>query len=95
MLALAANTSGVLTPFLVSLAAITGVFGAIVAVVKLRGDTQTAAVSQAQGANEAMRETLEAVERDRDYWQRRYEREHQRANDLAAELAVYRIGGTP
>lgn len=90
-----ASNSSLLIPFLVSTATTGGITGMVIAVAKLRGDTQTAAVAQAQGANEALRETLEAIERDRDYWKRRYAEEHKRANDYLVELTAYGRGGTP
>jgi hypothetical protein len=60
--------SSVFTPLLVSLIGSGGLMGAIIALVKLRGDRDSVAVSQAHGANEALIATLAGVERERDYW---------------------------
>ena len=61
------------TIVLSALALFTAVLGALTAFVKLGGDRDSQAVSQAQGANDALMQTLEATERERDYWKRRYE----------------------
>lgn len=82
------GNASLLIPFLVSIASTGGLTGIVIAVAKLRGDTQTAALSQARGANEAMRETLEAIERERDYWRGRYETEHALLNE--AREAMHR-----
>lgn len=66
--------SGLYAPLLIALLGGTGLTGAIVALVKLRGDRDSAAVSQAHGANEALVAALTAVERERDYWRNRYEK---------------------
>jgi hypothetical protein len=50
-----------------------GLTGAIVALIKLPGDKSAASMAQAQGANEALVQSLAAVERERDYWRDRYE----------------------
>jgi hypothetical protein len=62
----------IVTPLLVSLAGSGGVMGVIIALVKLRGDRDSVAVSQAHGANESLLATLAGVERERDYWHERY-----------------------
>lgn len=55
------------------LAVALGLTGAIVALIKLPADKSLASMAQAQGANEALVQTLEAIERERDYWRSRYE----------------------
>lgn len=94
LLAASSGNTSLLVSFLVSIASTGGLTGVIIAVAKLRGDTQSSAVMAAQGANEAMKETLEAIERERDYWRRRYDDCHERAGALAGELARLRRGET-
>lgn len=83
-----ADLGGSLTPLLIVLAGSSGVIGAIVALIKLSGDRGTAAVSQAQGANEVLQETLVAVERDRDYWRDRYQGCANQLSQLVDELGL-------
>lgn len=78
-----------LTQLLLVLVGSTGGIGAIVAFVRLRGDKDTAAITQAQGANEVLQETLEAVERDRDYWKARYETCLAQHRQLVHELGLH------
>jgi hypothetical protein len=70
---LVAYSGSLLEPLLIGLVGSGGIIGAIVAFIKLGPERESAAISQAQGANEVLQETLEAVERQRDYWQRLYE----------------------
>lgn len=81
--------------FAIVLAIATAVVGAIVAFVKIPTDRSTASMAQAQGANEALSEALEAVERERDYWRQRYESTHQAKSALYAELQRLRSGQQP
>jgi hypothetical protein len=87
-----AVTAGWSTIF-IALAGSGGVVGAIVTVVKLRGDTESAAVSQSQGASAALAEALEAVERERDYWKERFEKCHKEKSGLYADLYNARRSG--
>lgn len=77
--------------FAIVLAIATAVIGAIVAFLKIPTDRSTASMAQAQGANEALSEALEAVERERDYWRQRYENAHKEKSDLYAE--IHRLRG--
>lgn len=70
---LVAYSGSLLEPLLIGLIGSGGIVGAIVAFIKLGPERESAAISQAQGANEVLQETLEAVERQRDYWRRLYE----------------------
>ena len=79
---------GPLTEILLVVAGAGGLTGALVALVKLPGDKGTAAITQAQGANEVLQETLEAVERDRDYWKGRYEMCAAQLTQLVNELGL-------
>jgi hypothetical protein len=64
--------AGLVAPLLIGLVGSGGLIGAVVGFLRLRPETATAAMAQAQGANEVLQETLAAVERDRDYWKRLY-----------------------
>lgn len=85
--------AGLLIEFLISLASTGGLTGLLVAFAKLRPEKTSAAIAQAQGANEALVETLEAVERERDYWMKKYEACHARSAELYAELMTRPRGG--
>lgn len=92
MASLAAATSGgasITTILLIIAGSSTGIVGAIVGLVKLGSDKGTAAIAQATGANEALEATLEAVERERDYWKRRYENCR-----VAYDQLIERVHGT-
>ena len=84
--------SSLVAPLLIALVGSGGALGSFVAFVKLRGDTDSTAVSQAQGANEVLLETLQSVERERDYWHARYDACHGRCNEILAELMALRRG---
>jgi sugar (pentulose or hexulose) kinase len=86
--------SSVFVPLLVSLIGSSGLMGAIVALVKLRGDRDSVVVAQAHGANEAIIATLAGVERERDYWRKRYE-EQRALNDQLRSWIIDRPGAPP
>lgn len=79
--------------FAIILAVSTAILGAIIAAVKIPTDRGTAAMAQAQGANEALSEALEAIERERDYWENRFRICHKEKSDLYAELMRIRNEG--
>jgi hypothetical protein len=81
------------TPVLITLAGSGGIVGALVALVKLRGDTSSQAVSQAQGAMEVMEGLNAALEKERDYWRARYHECHDKRSELLAELQLLRREG--
>jgi hypothetical protein len=58
-----ANAMSALTPLLLVLVGSGGVIGS---------EKASAAMGQAQGANEVLKDTLDALERDRDYWKALY-----------------------
>lgn len=91
---IASASETLVAPLLISIVGSGGVMGAIVAFVKLRGDRDSAAVHQAQGAADALERALEASEREVAYWKARYDACHKRANELAAELLTRRGGET-
>jgi len=73
-------------PILIALAGSGGFVGALLGLVKLRGETDSQAVSQAQGAMETMQELNDALERERDYWRDRFERCHAEKSELLGRL---------
>lgn len=74
------------TPIVIALLGSGGFVGAVVAVVRLKPDMNSSAVSQARDALEMMQQLVEDLEKDRTYWRERYERMHKRNADLSAEL---------
>lgn len=82
MLALLADSSP--TTYLIALLSSGGVLGALLGFFKLRGDKDTAAVTQAQGAMETMQDLNEALIKERDYWRTRFERCHAEKSELLA-----------
>jgi hypothetical protein len=66
----------------VVLSAAAGFIIALLGLVKLRGDNNSQAVSQAQGAMETMETLLEAMAQDRDYWKTRCLEETKRRREL-------------
>jgi hypothetical protein len=78
--------AGVYTPVAVVLSTAAALLGALLGIVKLRGDTDSQAVSQAQGAMEVMQELVEALERDRDDWRQRYLACYEKRNELHAQV---------
>jgi hypothetical protein len=67
-----ANAMSALTPLLLVLVGSGGFIGALVGFAKLGSEKASAAMGQAQGANEVLKDTLDALERDRDYWKALY-----------------------
>ena len=79
-MAILADSTAAATPYLIALVGSGGLVGAIVGFFKLRGDRDSQAVSQAQGAVETMADVQTALEKalaranDRaDYYRRRCE----------------------
>lgn len=85
-----ADTAGA-APIIITLLGSTGLIGAIVALLKLRPDVNSAAVSQAQGAMEVMQQLNQDMEKNRDYWRERYEQCNQRCVALEEELHQARV----
>jgi hypothetical protein len=83
-----AETSATAGQLLIILLGSGGLLGALIAFAKLRPEKETAAMAQAQGANEVLRETLEVVERERDYWKRLYEACARRNTQLVEALGL-------
>lgn len=73
-------------PVAAVLASAAAVLGALLGMVKLRGDTDSQAVSQAQGAMETMQDVNDALERERDYWRDRFDKCHADKNELYARV---------
>lgn len=63
-----------------------GLIGAIVALIKLRPDENTAVITQAQGAAVAQDTLVKGVERERDYWRDEAIRLRQENEHLRREL---------
>jgi threonine dehydratase len=74
------------TPILIAMLGSGGLIAAIVALLKLRPDINSAAVIQAQGAMEVMQHLVEDIERNRNYWQKRADECASRCKDLEDEL---------
>lgn len=85
-----AADSATVTPLLIALIGSSGFIGAVVALVKLRPEMSTSAVAQAQGALEMMQQLVEDLEKDRDYWQKRYIDSHKRCTELEDQAVQYR-----
>lgn len=82
---LAAEASG-LTITLIALIGSGGIAGAIVAILKLGSDKNSAAVSQAQGAMETMQGLNEDLVIDRNYWRDQAKERRERIYQLEDEL---------
>lgn len=87
-LAVLLTDSSLATELLIGLVGSAGVTGALIAFLKLPGDKTTAAVSQAQGANEILQATLDEVIRERDYWRDRYQACAVQMTQLVHELGL-------
>lgn len=77
-------------PYLIALAGSGGVLGALLGFFKLRGDRDSSAVSQAQGAVETMADVQEALERALARANERSDYYRGRAEELEAELQEIR-----
>lgn len=83
-----ANNTVILLQILLGGGLVAGVGGAIVALYKLRPDINSAAVVQAQGAMDVMREVNEELGKRADYWEHRAREWEERC--LRAEEALHR-----
>lgn len=90
---LLADASAGATPYLIALVGSGGVLGALLGFFKLRGDRDSQAVSQAQGAMETMESLNEALEKALERSNDRGDRYRARIEQLEAELRESRRSG--
>lgn len=79
------------TPIIIALLGSGGLIAAVVALLKLRPDINSAAVIQAQGAMEIMQQLNDDMEKNRDYWRDRYEDCNKHCKDLENEMHQARV----
>lgn len=84
---IAAVQSGQIVQIVLAVCGASGIVGAIVALLKLKPDANSAAVTQAQGAMETMEKLNAQLEAERDEWR-------QRAMACEAENRTLRDGRT-
>jgi len=79
------------TPIIIALLGSGGLIAAVVALLKLRPDINSAAVIQAQGAMEIMQQLNEDMEKNRNYWRDRYDECQKHCRDLEQEVHQARV----